>query len=82
VLPALCRPTRLPAVNIAIYQTADMIWLHVRNSAAQMRKARGWEGLGWIAKAEAHDTKVAGRRVKVKVTWLRITEAVRKAIAE
>jgi hypothetical protein len=34
-----------------------------------------------LAKVEAHDTKVAGRRVKVKVTWLRITEAGRKAIA-
>jgi len=35
-----------------------------------------------LAKVEAHDTKVAGRRVKVKVTWLRITEAGRKAITD
>jgi hypothetical protein len=38
--------------------------------------------LDGLAKVEVHDTKVAGRRVKVKVTWLRITEAGRKAIAE
>jgi hypothetical protein len=37
--------------------------------------------LDGLAKVEVHDTKVAGRRVKVKVTWLRITEAGRKAIA-
>jgi hypothetical protein len=35
-----------------------------------------------LAKVEAHDMKVAGRRVKVKVTWLRITEAGRKAIGQ
>jgi hypothetical protein len=38
--------------------------------------------LDGLAKVEVHETKVAGRRVKVKVTWLRITEAGRKAIAE
>jgi hypothetical protein len=38
--------------------------------------------LDGLAKVEVRDTKVAGRRVKVKVTWLRITEAGRKAIAE
>jgi hypothetical protein len=38
--------------------------------------------LDGLAKAEVHDTKVAGRRLKVKVTWLRITEEGRKAIGE
>jgi hypothetical protein len=35
-----------------------------------------------LAKVEVHNTKVAGRRVKVKVTWLQITEAGRKAMAD
>jgi hypothetical protein len=38
--------------------------------------------LDGLAKVEVHDTKVAGRRLKVKVTWLRITEEGRKAIGE
>jgi hypothetical protein len=37
--------------------------------------------LDGLAKVEVHETKVAGRRGKVKVTWLRITEAGRKATA-
>jgi hypothetical protein len=38
--------------------------------------------LDGLAKVDIHDAKVAGRRVKVKVAWLQITPAERKAIAE
>jgi hypothetical protein len=38
--------------------------------------------LDGLTKVEVHNTNIAGRRVKVKIAWMQITAAGRKAISE